>query len=467
MKKNLLFFFGLLILILAGCSEKVAGPSESGFPEPLYPYETSFDMDVCKQRRDDLMNTLPDNALAILSTNLIHLRNGDVGYEFRPASNFFYLTGFDESNAVAVIRSGPAAWNTSEMILFVQENEDRMVRWLGPTWGITGAVEQFGADSAYAIEELGAKIRSYLNSGDYESVYVNLETNPAIGDSLNTADTIPDIFDIDDIVNAARVIKTQDEIHLIQKAVDVSVQAFKEAMAAVQPNMYEYEAEAIFNYVLGSNGCSRTAFQTIVASGPNINILHYDANYRQMLDGDLVMIDFGAEYGYYAADITRTLPVNGKFTDQQKTVYEIVLEAHRAVIDAAAPGVSYYDLYGLARDIMLDGLLQNGIITGSRAAIIGSNQFRLYIVAGLGHCVGLDAHDPFPADENNDKILQENMVLAFEPHVYLTDGDATVDPAYWGVCARIEDDVLITSTGCEVLSDDLPMDVKGIEKLMK
>jgi len=180
-----------------------------------------------------------------------------------------------------------------------------------------------------------------------------------------------------------------------------------------------------------------------------------------------VMIDYGAEYGYYAADVTRTLPVNGKFTTEQSTIYNIVLETLNAVIDGAAAGVSYYDLYYLNLDIILDRLLENGIITGNKSEIISSGRFRQYIPAGLGHPVGLDAHDPFPTETSGDKILKENMVMAFEPHIYLNEGDQTVNPDYWNVSARIEEVVLITNTGSQILSSSLPVEIGEIEAIME
>lgn len=219
-------------------------------------------------------------------------------------------------------------------------------------------------------------------------------------------------------------------------------------------------------FVLALNGCPGPSFPTIVASGPNITTIHYDANTRQMGNGDLVMIDFGAEYGYYAADLTRTLPVSGTFTAAQAAIYDIVKTAHDSVIAAAVPGVNFNALTSLNIDLLIEGLLQAGVITGSKASIISSGQYRLYIPAGLGHQIGLDVHDPWPLDGSGNRILRENMVLAIEPHLYLNASDSTVSPAYRGVCARIEDDILITSTGCEVLSATLPNTRAALGQLM-
>jgi len=352
--------------------------------------------------------------------------------------------------------------------MFVEEREEVAEQWLGSVYGTEGAVEFFGADSAYAFEHFASKIESYFDSEYYQIVYTNIEINTSVADSFyNSVEDELTYYSINDIVYPMRMIKSPIEINAIQKAVDVAVQAFTETMKAIEPGMYEYEVDALFDYILRLNGCPRSAFPTIVASGININILHYEANQREMMDGDLVMIDFGAEYGYYASDITRTLPVNGTFSEEQATIYEIVLEAHEAVIAAAIPGESYYNLYYLSRDIILDKLIEKGIITGNKSEIISNYTYRQYIPAGLGHCVGLDVHDPFPANSVGDKILQENMVVAFEPHIYLYENDNMVKQAYWNVSARIEDVVLITNDGCEVLSSDLPRSIESIENMMK
>ena len=298
MKKIKLLYLGLIILLISSCSEKVTCPTEIESPEKLSPYETYFDLATFEQRRENLMKNIPDNSIAAITTNDTYLRNGDVNYEFRPASTFLYLTGFDEPNAVAAIRKNRLNLNTTELIMFVEEREGRMLQWLGPVYGPEGAVEFFGADSAYGFQKFGSLINSYLNTGEYESVYANFGTNVSVADSFYryVEDSIT-VYNVDEIVNSLRVTKSAIEISSIQKAVDVSVQAFIEALKIITPGVYEYEVEASFNYILRLNGCSRNAFPTIVASGPNINVLHYDANQRQMLDGELVMIDYGAEYG--------------------------------------------------------------------------------------------------------------------------------------------------------------------------
>ncbi len=464
MEKFKLFVCFVLITIFIGCTDNIT--NILGLPEKLEPYSAEIDIEALQGKRDALLNSLPDNSLIILTTNDIYLRNGDVDFEFRPESNFYYMTGFEEPNAVAVIRLGTTG--VSELIMFVEERTDVATSWLGEVYGPEGVVEHFGADSAYTFDQFGSMVNGYLNAGQYQGIFTNLDKNPTTSDMFfNAVEDTSGMEEIKNYIHAMRVIKLPQEIDLIQKAVDVSVQAHMEGMETIEPGMYEYEVDALYDYVLRANGCTRAAFPTIVASGPNINVLHYGANQRQMLDGDLVMIDYGAEYGYYAADVTRTLPVNGKFSDEQKDIYEIVYEAHMTAILESAPGVSYYYLLELTRNIILDRLLEKEIITGDKATILANGTFYQYIPAGLGHCVGLDVHDPFPREPNGDKILRENMVLAYEPHIYLYEGDQTVDPAYWNVSARIEDVIWITSSGAQIMSLDLPRSIEDIEAAMK
>ncbi len=459
---------GTIILSLTGCTEEIVSPSESEFPEKLAPYETFFDLATLEQRRDDVIGRLPANSMVVVTTNDTHTRNGDVGYEFRPSSTFFYLTGFDEPYASAVIRRSASNQNRAEMILFVETRDAIRTKWLGPSYGTSGAVTIFGAHLAYDTRQFESMLEAYLSAGSYQGIYGNLSDNETVEAAFNdvVGGSIP-VYNIDDIVDEMRVVKSPIEISSIRRAVDVSVQGFQNVMVVIEPGMYEYEVDALLDYVLRLNGSSRSAYPTIVASGPNINVLHYDANMRQMQAGDLVMIDFGAEYGYYAADVTRTLPVSGTFSPEQATVYNIVLEAHRAVLDATAPGVNFRDLYVLQRGIILDRMIEKTIITGNKEEIISSNRFRQYIPAGLGHPVGLDVHDPFPRDETGARIFEEDVVMAFEPHIYLDGSDTSVSPAYRGIAARIEDMVLITSTGAEILSGALPWEIEEIEAMMK
>jgi len=468
MRFTRLFFCALPVMLLGSCKEYSSEPGTASFPTKLYPYEVVYNAAAFKQRRDDLVQQIPAGSFVLITTNAIYLRNGDVNYDFRPASAFYYLTGFDEPNALAVIRRKTVAPSSSELIMFVEERSASTAQWLGSVYGPAGAVQYFGADSAYSSIEFSKMLRAYLGSTTTEHIYANLDDNQGTEQIFReTGGYNFTVYNVDTLLDGMRLIKQPLELGHVRRAVDVSVQAFAEGIRAIEPLMYEYEVDAVFELVRRMHGCPRTAFQTIVASGPNITTIHYTANQRQMASGDLVMIDFGAEYGYYAGDLTRTIPVSGKFTSEQGVIYDIVNKSFDVIIAAAAPGVSFAALSSMNVDILIEGLLQEGVISGAKSTIISSGQYRLYIPASLGHSIGLDVHDPWPRDANGNRILRENMVLAIEPHIYLGAGDLTVAPAYRGVCARIEDDIQITNTGCEFLNVSLPRTRGEIEIMMK
>lgn len=465
MKINLIITFSIFLSFTA-CTEEIAGPTEYLFPEKLYPYEDNYSAEEFSARRDRLLEQLPDSSMVIITTNDIYVRNSSIEYQFRPSSLFYYLTGFDEPSAFAILRKSGESTSDTDFILFVEERTSSEVQWQGEVAGVSGAMEYFHADTAYDSEEFWHYVSSNDEIRSGLTIFNNFEENEQVADRFaTTIGTQIPMESVKPLVDDLRLIKSSLEIDLIQRSIDVTIQSFEEMLNSIEANKYEYEMQAIMDYVARANGCPRTAYPAIIASGPNINVLHYSTNERKMLDGELVMIDYGAEYGYYACDLTRTLPVNGKFTIEQRTVYEIVLEAHKAVIEMAAPGVNYYYLYVLEVEMIIDGLLANDIITGTREEILSSGRYRQYIVGGLGHCIGLDVHDPFPKTGQYEKLLQENMVLAFEPHIYLYEGDVSVDPDYWNVSARIEDDVLITGSGSQVLSKDLPNEISELEAM--
>ncbi len=459
--------FPLLLLVL-GCKEAVTDLVDDGYPSPVVSQEVLYDAAIFKQRRDALVQNIPTGSIVFLTTTEVFNRNGDVSFDFRPSSTFYYLTGFQEPNALAVIRMKSGSTTASELILFVEERTASEIQWLGSVAGIAGAIQYFKADSAYDEAQWSSLVGSYLAGGGITSIYANLADNAAVDPVLRgLAGSTVSVMDVKTLVNAMRPIKSSIEIESLRRAARVSVQAFDEAITSVKPQMYEYEMAAVMEFILRLNGCPRLSFPTIVASGPNIVTIHYAANSRQMQDGDLVMADYGAEYGYYAADVTRTVPVNGTFTREQGVVYDIVKEAYDAIVTAALPGANFATLSAMQRDLIIDRMIQASIITGDRSAIVSSGQYRLYIPAGMGHLVGLEVHDPWPTEAGGARILRENMVMAIEPHIYLGLTDASVAPAYRGVCARIEDDLLITSTGNEVLSRGLPTARTEIEAMMR
>ena len=275
MRITVLFF--LLTLFTESCTKNCIDSSDNTNIEKLYPYEITYDETTFKQRRNALINNLPDNSKILLVTNDTYLRNGTVDYMFRPASDFYYLTGFDEPNAIAIIRESNSNPGESELIMFVEHREGGALQWLGPVYGPDGAIEYFHADEAYNYLDFETNLENYIRAGDI--VYSNIEINQTVFELFNEKG-IQSLYlrEFEETIDELRKIKSPIEISAIQNAVDVSVQAFQEALKIIEPNKYEYEVEATFDYVTSLNGCPNKAFPTIVASGPNINTLHYQNN---------------------------------------------------------------------------------------------------------------------------------------------------------------------------------------------
>lgn len=461
MKKRYYLLAGLLFLFI-GCKEQVNSPADSGTPGIEAQYELYFDKDICAQRRNRLLSDLPDNSMTIITTapQLPILEGAST--LFHPSPSLIYLTGFYEPNSVAVIRKKRTDASKVELIMFVEKKNN------ATKYGTEGAVSFFGADSAYEFDRFGPMMKKYLSEGYFQSIYSNLYENQMVSSAVTYCGaSVPKINSIYSILGKLRLIKSANEINAIRKSTTITTGAFVQAFAVVKPDKYEYDAANLFKSIRASNKSTGDAFSPIVASGPNINILHYFDNTRQMKGGELVMIDYGTEHGFYATDITRTLPVSGKYSEKQKVIYEIVRKTHEAIINAVRPGVTFKQLDNLFYQMTIDGLIEKGIITGNRDEIISSGRFRQYIPALLGHPVGLDVHDPSPADASGSVTLAKNMVYAFEPHIYLSRGDETVNPDYWEVSVRIEDMILITDSGCEVLSANLPYRWEEIENLMR
>jgi len=455
----------LFALLFIHCGKTGTEPGGPEIPTKLYPYEIAYDSAAFKSRRDRLAQSLPPGSAIVLATHELFLRNGDVQFVFRPASTFYYLTGFEEANAAAIIR--PRGDSGSEFILFVGERDSAATQLLGPAIRTSEAMKYFGADTAYGIASLPTYIQANLAAGQTQAIYSNASDNEAFATTLDSAVNGVQVLDVIPKVDSLRFIKDEREIQLIQKSVDVSVQAFKEGIRSVKAGKYEFEVEAVFDLVSRLNGCPRTAFTTIIASGPNSETIHYTANNRQMRAGDLVLIDFGTEYGYYAADLARTVPVNGAFTPEQAAVYDIILKTQDSVMSLVKPGVDFYGLFKTSASLLIEGLLRQGVISGDKDEIMASNRYLEYAPTGLGHPVGLDVHDPVAFNPEGIPVLSEGVILALEPGIYLKSNDLSVTEGYRGICIRLEDDVRVTASGYELLSRDLPRAREEIEALVR
>ena len=423
---------------------------------------------VFAERRTKFAAKLPDHSIAILATAPTHIRNNDAEYRYRADSSFFYLTGFAEPEAMLLLEKidGKVRY-----ILFVRKKDPLREIWDGKRAGIEGAKQLYGADDAYAMTEANQKIPAYLLGKKHIVARLDSDLTQWLAQArqLQRGEGVVDtITNIDPIINEMRLIKDPAEITLLHTAAKISAAGHIRAMQTVKPHMYEYQLEAEVNYVFAQHGCV-PAYNSIVAGGDNANILHYVENDQPLKDGDLVMIDAGAEYQHYAGDISRTFPVNGKFSDVQKQVYNLVLAANIAAINSLRAGNHGKIHHETAIQVLTQGLVALGILTGDVDTLIQEKAYLPFYMHGTGHWLGMDVHDVgcYNDDDNTPRRLEAGMVITVEPGLYFAHDNDLVPAAYRGIGIRIEDDVVITEDAPLVLTADVPKTIEAIEQLMQ
>jgi len=472
----------------------------------------AFDLAPFVERRRRFAEAIGD-ALAIVPAARESARNGGTNFEFRQDSDFYFLTGFDEPDAVAVINPLHAK---ERFVLFVRPRDREMEIWTGRRAGVEGAIATYGADAAYPVDQLDAKLHEY--AVDRPAVVYRLgnphddgrvtrlltEMRGVRGRGFVTPTRVEDPGPI---LHELRLRRSPAELARQRRACEISRDAHIEAMRYARPGQYEFEVQAAVEFVFRQGGSPRNAYPSIVASGPNATILHYCENRRRMEEGDLLLIDAGCEWGYHAADITRTFPVNGRFTPPQRRVYEVVLRAQRAGIAAARPGNRYEAVHEAARRVLVEGLVELGLLPRGVEDSLAMHHYREFYMHGTGHWIGMDVHDVGDYRvRHQSRALEPGMALTVEPGLYFDPEReavtfhlleyseeemwerrsrlglaaarkieeeekaraATVVHAvpveYRGIGIRIEDDVLITGDGCEVLTAGTPKTVDEVER---
>lgn len=435
-------------------------------------------------RRQQLLEQMPNNSIAFLATNRVARRNNDADYKYRADSSFFYMTGFAEPEAAMVLEkdgSGKATYT-----LFCRPKDKEKEIWDGKRAGLEGAVDSFFADKSLSVHEIDTEMPKLLHGkrkvfcrlGDAafgNTLFANSMDNwLAKTASIARGDGVPSkLVDINPIIYEMRLIKSPHEIAQMKMAAKVSAEAHKRAMREVHVGMMEYALEGELLYVMQKTGC-QVAYNSIVAGGENACILHYVDNNKPLADGELVLIDAGAEYQMYAADITRTFPVNGKFTQPQKQIYNIVLDAQLDAMSELKLGKGAKDYHHKAVRTIVTGLVKLGLLQGDVDDIIKNNGYKDFFMHGTGHWLGMDVHDvgsynlPSEADENTfePRKLEAGMVVTVEPGIYIAPDNMDVPAEYRGIGIRIEDDVLITEGDPDVLTDAVPKTIEAIESLM-
>lgn len=424
-------------------------------------------------RRLKLAKLLPKNSTAIIFAASEVFRNNDATYRFRQNSDFYYLTGFNEPDAILIINSAP----NEASILFNKPLNQLEEQWNGKRLGQIDACESLGVDAAYSLEEIETHLPVFLSNKN--AVYYDINTNKNWDNYLlktfkqlknqgrNTACAPLSFYDIKPILSEMRLFKSPKEISLIKKAVEISISAHKRVIKNIKNLKSEAKVEAELLYELNRLGCRNVAYESIIASGNNACTLHYVENNQPLKPDTLILIDAGGEYENYAADITRVFPINGKFNPEQRQIYELVLKAQRAGISLIKPGCIWNDIQTNIIKILTEGLVELGILIGHPDNLIKEEAYKQFYMHGSGHWLGLDVHDCGVYKINNSwRELEAGMVLTVEPGLYISNKITNIDKKWLGIGVRIEDDILVTETGYENLSKDLMVDISDIEAYM-
>lgn len=424
-------------------------------------------------RRKALLDTIGSGVM-VLPAPTVFIRNNDVEHEYRQGSDLYYLTGFDEPESVLVLTT---QHNEHRAVLFLRDRDPERETWDGPRLGVERAVAALGIDAAYSIKELDEKLPDYL--GNTKRVHYRLGLDRKFDERfLRALDVVrtrarrggeypTEIVDPASSVHEMRMFKSAEEVALMRRAAEISRQAHIAAMRAALPGRHEYEVEAELLRVFRAQGSERPAYGSIVGSGPNATILHYRKNDRRMHDGDLLLIDAGAELGYYASDVTRTFPVNGKFSEPQRAVYEIVLRSQLAAIEAVKPGATIEGIHEVAVAVLVEGMRELGLVTGTQQEALEKGDYKKFYMHRTSHWLGMDVHDVGRYHVNGaPRPFEPGFVLTVEPGMYIAP-DANVDPRYRGIGIRIEDDILVTATGHDNLTLDIPKHVDEIETILR
>jgi Xaa-Pro aminopeptidase len=423
----------------------------------------------------EFMKRMEPDSVAIVASAREATRSNDTQYRYRQDSDFLYLTGFDEPEAIAVIAP---SHQEHKYTLFVRPRDPEREIWDGRRSGVEGARAQYGADAAFPIGEFEEKLTDILNgatnlyyrigngNADLDDTIVrrirNLRALARRGMSAPEA-----IIDTAQIIHEMRLFKTEEEIELMQRAADIAAEGHIEAMRQARPGMKEYEIEALVEYIFRKRGASGPAYNSIVGGGANATVLHYINNDATLRDGDLLLIDAGAEYRGYASDITRTFPINGRFTQAQRDIYDLVLSTQIACTERVRPGQSVDELKNYSIELLTEGMMRLGLLKGEPKELIKEEKYKQFYMHGLGHFLGLDVHDVGRYHIKDEaRRLEPGMVMTVEPGLYIAPDTKDIPEKYLGIGVRIEDDVLVTKDGNRILSSKAPKQAEEIEELM-
>lgn len=426
------------------------------------------------RRRRQLMRMMGKGSIAILPAAPTRTRNRDVEYAYRQDSNFVYLTGFAEPQAVAVLIPGRPH---GEYVLFCRDRDPERETWDGRRAGPEGAVAQYGADDAFPVSDIDDILPGMLEHCErvYYTMGLHADFDQRLLGWLNllrgrakSGTTTPGEFiDLDHLLHDMRLYKSRHEVAAMRRAARIAAAAHVRAMRACRAGLMEYEIEAEFLHEFRRQD-AQPSYHPIVGGGENACILHYTENAAPLKEGELLLIDAGCEFDYYASDITRTFPVSGRFSPAQRAVYDVVLQAQQAAIERVRPGCHWNEPHDAAVKTITRGLVKLGLLKGRVPTLVKEEAYRRFYMHRTGHWLGMDVHDVGDYKVGDEwRVFEPGMVLTVEPGIYIRPGSRGVPRRWWGIGVRIEDDVLVTRQGAEVLSRDAPKEPEEIERLMQ
>ena len=420
------------------------------------------------------MDLIGSDSIAIIPTSSVYIRNRDVEFPFRADSDFFYLTVYPEPEAVAVLIPDRS---DGEFLLFCRERDADMETWHGRRAGLKGAVEIYGADDAFPIEDMDEILPGLIEGHD--RIFYNMGNdqvfdqrvlgwvNQIRGKSRSGVIAPEEFISLNHFLHDMRLYKSSHEIKLMRKAAKIAAAGHVRAMQHCQPAIYEYQVEAELLYEFMQQGARAAAYPSIVGGGANGCILHYTENKDILKDGDLLLIDAGAEFDGYASDITRTFPVNGEYSKTQRQIYDVVLAAQYAAIEQVKPGNHWNDPHDAAVRVLTEGMVELGILKGDVEQLLENEGYRQYYMHRTGHWLGMDVHDVGDYKLDDEwRMLEPGMVMTVEPGIYMPAESKGLARKWWDIGIRIEDDVLVTKDGYEVLSKNVPKEADDIMELM-
>lgn len=427
--------------------------------------------EIFAQRRKRFMESIGD-ALAILPSAPVAVRSADVEFVYRQDNDFYYLTGFAEPESIAIFAPG----ESESFILFVRPRDRERETWTGRRAGVEGAMSDYGADKAYVADEFQRVAARYIEKAEH--IYYPLGVNERMDGRIlemvkNAAAMRPRVgsgpnalVDPREILHEARLHKHPEELDIMRRAIAISAEAHSAAMRNARGGMMEWEIEALVDYNFRKRGAAGPSYPSIIASGPNASTLHYIHNDREMRAGELLLIDAGCEYDFYASDVTRTFPVGGRFSPLQQDLYEIVLAAQLKAIETIRPGVKFDEPHEAALRVLVDGMCRVGLLKAGAEEVIKNGSYRRYFMHRTSHWLGMDVHDVgLYRVAGQSRILEPGMVLTAEPGIYIARDDDEAPEEFRGIGIRIEDDVLVTPDGHEVLTAAIPKSVAEVESL--